>query len=60
MLIFKVNREMCGEEYDRWRDYFTSKEPKSILLPEYIDYLGNTDNDGIDYMFGNPSDFEEE
>ncbi len=47
-MIFKLNENISGEEYERWRAYLESKNPDAILLPCFIDQM--QDNSGEDII----------
>ncbi len=55
MVVFKCNKDLSMEEWDRWQEYITNCNEKDIpiLLPEFIDLLKNTEE-------GEEIDFEEE
>ena len=55
MLVFKCNKHMSVEEWDRWRSYIDKchEQDKPVLLPEYIDLLADDE-------YGEEVEYEEE
>ena len=55
MVVFKCNKDLSMEEWERWQGYITDCNDKDIpiLLPDFIDLLKNTEE-------GEEIDFEEE
>ena len=51
MVVFKCNKKMSAEEFQRWQDYITSKREKNepILLPEYFDVYEFKEGEEMEY-----------
>ena len=51
MIVFKCNKEMSAEEFQRWQDYITSRRKKNepILLPEYFDVYEFEEGEEVEY-----------
>ena len=51
MVVFKSNKDMSAEEFQRWQDYIESckKNNRPILLPEYFDVYEFEEGEEVEY-----------
>ena len=51
MIVFKCNKDMSAEEFQRWQDYITSHRENNepILLPEYFDVYEFEEGEEVEY-----------
>ena len=51
MIVFKSNKDMSAEEFQRWQNYIEShqKNNRPILLPEYFDVYEFEEGEEVEY-----------
>ena len=51
MIVFKCNKNLTAEEWDRWQIYIEDcyEQGKPIMLPEFIDLLKTEEDEEIEY-----------
>jgi hypothetical protein len=51
MVVFKCNKDLSGEEWERWQEYIEDcwSQDKPIMLPEFIDLLNTEEGEEIDF-----------
>ena len=51
MIVFKCNKYLSAEEWDRWQEYIEDcwSQDKPIMLPDFIDLLNTDEGEEIKF-----------